>query len=66
MTSGRTENMTIERIKNIIQVSEEIGSDIAKIVAYDKIKEIINEQGFWGMDEKQETQEINESDEIGK
>lgn len=58
--------MKIERIKNIIQVSEEIGSDIAKIVAYDKIKEIINEQGFWGMDEKQETQEINESDEIGK
>lgn len=58
--------MKIERIKNIIQVSEEIGSDIAKIVAYDKIKEIINEQGFWGMDEKQETQEINESDEISK
>lgn len=40
--------MKIERIKNIIQVSEEIGSDIAKIVAYDKIKEIINEndRGF--------------------
>ena len=46
MTGGRKEimNEIIERIKNIIQISEEIGSDIAKIVAYDKIKEIIKEE----------------------